>query len=119
MMVPTMALISFALIPIVSATCYYTDGSVATAYNQTACDPSAVVSACCDQADYCLSNGLCFDAGGNNLLAVQGCTDPHWGAPCHAYCPGLLPKNPSLFPGTLNLFSGDYSWEQSDSMSQL
>jgi hypothetical protein len=91
-MMPTIALISFALIPIVSATCYYTDGSIATAFNQTACDPSALVSACCDPVDYCLSNGLCFDAGSNNLLAVEGCTDPHWSAPCHAYCPGFLPK---------------------------
>jgi hypothetical protein len=70
MMVPAMALISFAFIPIVSATCYYTDGFIATAYDQTACDPSAVVSAYCDQSDYCLSNGLCFDAVSNNLLVV-------------------------------------------------
>lgn len=50
------------------------------------CVPSAAVSACCGTPDYCLSNGLCFNAGVNNLLANQGCTDKNWGSPCHNYC---------------------------------
>jgi hypothetical protein len=87
-MVPFLVL-KTGFIPIVyaAATYYYTDGSVENSSDQLACDPTATVSACCGETDYCLSNGLCFDAGANNLLAVQGCTDPKWSSPCHAYCP--------------------------------
>ena len=82
-------------------TCYYPDS---TPYVNTpdavwtACNASATVSTCCSTIDYCLSNGICFQAGENNLLATQGCTDPNWGAPCHAFCP-------SIFPGILLLYA--------------
>jgi hypothetical protein len=88
MMVPFMVLKTI-FIPIVyaAATCYYTDGSAENSDDQLACDPTTAVSACCGQTDYCLSNGLCLDAGANNLLVVQGYIDLKWGSLCHAYCP--------------------------------
>jgi hypothetical protein len=70
-------------------TCYDTDGSIHAeipSFNQTACDPSAAVSSCCDVEDYCLSNGLCFGQGGDNLLSFQGCTDSKWASPCFNPC---------------------------------
>ncbi|PMD20531.1 hypothetical protein NA56DRAFT_704336 [Hyaloscypha hepaticicola] len=98
-MVPFMVL-KTSFIPIVSAaaTCYYTDGSADNSDDQLACDPTATVSACCGQTDYCLSNGLCLDAGANSLLAVQGCTDPKWSSPCHAYCPSEIQLGDTMYP---------------------
>lgn len=50
------------------------------------CDPTAQISNCCNPADICLSNGLCLNAGGNQMMGVLGCTDKEWRAPCHNYC---------------------------------
>src|ERR1700733_9076415 len=65
--------------------CYSTDGSLAT--NMYPCFPDRPISQCCTNVDYCLSNGLCMDAGGDNDITVEGCTDQEWSAPCNTYCP--------------------------------
>src|SRR5438045_1926642 len=72
-------------------TCYLPDSNphVNTHITWAACDPSADISPCCSTTDYCLSNGLCMNAGANNLVTIQGCTDPNWGAPCHRYCSSM------------------------------
>jgi hypothetical protein len=77
--------LSFSSSVAFATTCYTTEGQ---AINLVPCDPTANITTCCGLPDYCLSNGLCFNAGANNLLGNQGCTDPNWGAPCHKYCSG-------------------------------
>lgn len=72
------------ILPLARATCYNTFGSIME--GDVPCNPDNDVSHCCSKDDYCLSNGLCFDAGGNNVMTQQSCTDPNWGAPCHKFC---------------------------------
>ena len=74
----------------VATNCYNPDGSVEQEFNYTPCDPASPVSGvCCSTADYCLSNGMCFDAGANNLVSQGGCTDPLFRAPgCNKVCTG-------------------------------
>ncbi|KND91078.1 hypothetical protein TOPH_04344 [Tolypocladium ophioglossoides CBS 100239] len=69
-----------------AATCYDLAGKVNTALYP--CDTSADVSPCCGPVDFCLSNGLCLDAGSNNGLTQQGCTSQDWHSPCAKHCPG-------------------------------
>lgn len=63
-------------------TCYYPDGSEAT--GNRPCNTSTTYSACCSTTDYCLTNGLCFDAGSNNYMTRDSCTDSSWKS---NYCP--------------------------------
>ncbi|KAK5629548.1 hypothetical protein RRF57_005263 [Xylaria bambusicola] len=77
----------FAVIVETEATCYDTGGSIHD--NFVPCNAAAEVSVCCGRNDYCLDNGLCLDAGGDNIFTVQGCTSQTWEAPCKQYCPGL------------------------------
>ena len=89
-MMPTLVEVLLFLLAssrLVRATCYDVAGVAVPAF--VPCNPSLPVSTCCGGADYCLSNGLCFHAGGNNLLGQHGCTDPNWGAPCHEFCQKL------------------------------
>ena len=72
-------------IPYVMAVCFLPNGTVNT--NLVPCDPGSEVSTCCSTVDFCLSNGLCMDAGGNNGLTIQGCTAQNWGSPCNLHCP--------------------------------
>lgn len=73
-----------------AATCYSYEGKELDMYP---CDATAKISPCCGSNDYCLSNGLCLNAGGNNAYTQQGCTDKGWGFPCQKYCPGSTGKN--------------------------
>ncbi|KAI0193849.1 hypothetical protein F4808DRAFT_354128 [Astrocystis sublimbata] len=66
------------------ATCY--DAAGLQKDFMFACNSSAEVSVCCSQSDYCLDNGLCLDALGDNIFTVQGCTSKAWDAPCQKYC---------------------------------
>ncbi|KAE9363341.1 hypothetical protein N431DRAFT_450124 [Stipitochalara longipes BDJ] len=75
--------------------CYDTTGTITTGLQ--ACNPSAATTPCCGGPDYCLSNGVCLNAGANNLLGNQGCTDQNWGSPCHKYCAGQTWAT-NLFP---------------------
>ncbi|KAI1260648.1 hypothetical protein F5Y18DRAFT_404683 [Xylariaceae sp. FL1019] len=54
------------------------------------CNVSERISVCCSATDFCLDNGLCLDAGGDNLINVQGCTSPAWDSPCKKYCPDMV-----------------------------
>ncbi|CAJ2506328.1 Uu.00g004580.m01.CDS01 [Anthostomella pinea] len=65
--------------------CYDVSGNLKS--TMSPCDPSADVSVCCSDSDYCLDNGLCLDAGGDNMFTVQGCSSKTWEAPCRQYCP--------------------------------
>ncbi|KAK8109648.1 hypothetical protein PG999_007785 [Apiospora kogelbergensis] len=42
------------------------------------CNPNAKASACCSPGDFCMSNGLCLDAVGDQNFSVQGCSVPEW-----------------------------------------
>ena len=66
-------------------TCYYPDGSVAA--GNRPCNTTTTYSACCSTVDYCLTNGLCFDAGGNNHISRESCTDRSWESnDCPQFC---------------------------------
>ncbi|KAI9869303.1 MAG: hypothetical protein M1813_000092 [Trichoglossum hirsutum] len=79
-------------------TCYGVGGSIAL--GATPCNPSSSThSACCHNVDYCLTNGLCFDSGGDNLLSRQSCTDQSWNSQaCPQYCMGDLGDYAALLP---------------------
>ena len=47
---------------------------------------SQQVSQCCGPNDYCLSNGMCLDVGGDNFYSIHACSDPTWKAPCQRVC---------------------------------
>ena len=79
--------------PAWAATCYLPNGTSSDAIPCT----NDEVTHCCNSGDYCLSNGLCFNAGGNNMMSVQGCTDKNWPQPCLKLCTnmGELSNGPS------------------------
>jgi hypothetical protein len=58
--------------------CYAVNGKVMANYNVTACEPETAIRRCCSRADLCADNGLCLNAGGDNLWTIQGCTDWFW-----------------------------------------
>ncbi|KAI1310835.1 hypothetical protein F5Y03DRAFT_8023 [Xylaria venustula] len=89
MVFPSAVVIVFYLITQGHATCYDTSGNEKDTF--LPCNPSADVSVCCSTSDYCLDNGLCLDAAGDNIFTVQGCTSRTWEAPCKQYCPDLPP----------------------------
>ncbi|KAE8358472.1 hypothetical protein BDV27DRAFT_169398 [Aspergillus caelatus] len=65
-------------------TCYFLDGSVATA--DVPCTSDATTN-CCNKADICMSNGLCYLQGSHGMALSRGsCTDKSWGARCFAPC---------------------------------
>ncbi|KAK8052224.1 hypothetical protein PG993_003609 [Apiospora rasikravindrae] len=62
-----------------SKTCYRRDGSFGSDGSKwRPCDPGAKSSPCCGEKDFCMDNGLCLNADGNQLLTVQGCTTSSW-----------------------------------------
>jgi len=67
-----------------TTTCYNNTGSPVP--NMRVCDPDSNISTCCNLADFCLSNGLCLNAGANQMIEIQGCTDRTWASPCQRYC---------------------------------
>ncbi|KAI0533728.1 hypothetical protein GGR58DRAFT_485534 [Xylaria digitata] len=73
------------------AACYDTSGIERDGFFP--CNTSAEVSICCGGTDYCLDNGLCLDAFGDNIFTVQACTSATWDAPCKQHCPGLPPTD--------------------------
>jgi hypothetical protein len=79
---------SYLLAQIRAQSCYNWEGEELGWYS--ACDPDADVSLCCGSSDYCMTNGLCMNAGGNQMIAQQGCTDPGYGdnSTCGLYCTG-------------------------------
>ncbi|KAK8080810.1 hypothetical protein PG997_008628 [Apiospora hydei] len=62
-----------------SKICYNRDGNFGPdGNNWKPCDPGADSSPCCGAKDYCMDNGLCLNADGNQFLTVQGCTSAKW-----------------------------------------
>ncbi|KAI1378703.1 hypothetical protein F4677DRAFT_465833 [Hypoxylon crocopeplum] len=98
----------FMVLQVIAVTCYHLDGSL-TGPSDSACDSSATGetgshSACCnsDNADVCLSSGLCLNTVSkqpSHLLWSTGCTDSTFKDPnCPQYCHGLNFANPHLKP---------------------
>ncbi|KAM0801885.1 hypothetical protein BDR22DRAFT_845558 [Usnea florida] len=71
-----------------NAKCYYPDGSMAN--SDTPCNSAATIStfsACCDQSDICLDNGLCLMQHISPRISRGSCTDPSWRSPeCAQFC---------------------------------
>jgi hypothetical protein len=85
-----LALAVGALVSLVAAadTCYLPSGDKApTGILPCSSTSSGAATHCCGGSDYCLSNGLCLNAGGSNEITQQGCTDKDWGKGCNKYCP--------------------------------
>ncbi|KAK8042877.1 hypothetical protein PG994_013360 [Apiospora phragmitis] len=78
-----------------SKTCFKRDGTLQQDKNWLPCDPGAKASPCCDAGDFCMSNGLCLDAVGNQWFSAQGTTDSAGSA---KYCcgPSDCCKQPNL-----------------------
>jgi hypothetical protein len=69
-----------------SRECYSPDGTARDWLY--ACYPDRATSHCCADGDFCLDNGACLDAQGDNDFTLQGCTDNEWGKGCGNYCEG-------------------------------
>ena len=69
------------------------------------CNPDDAVSVCCNEDDYCLSNGLCLTTNTDNVFKYYGCTDSDWPYPCRIFCGGMYLllhfKRPSSFVSKL------------------
>ncbi|KNG80252.1 hypothetical protein ANOM_010974, partial [Aspergillus nomiae NRRL 13137] len=88
-----------------NTTCYFLDGSVATA--DVPCTSDATTN-CCNKADICMSNGLCYLQGSHGMVLSRGsCTDKSWGARCFAPCSST--KRNNGFPVVNVGFSGSDS----------
>ncbi|KAB8279560.1 hypothetical protein BDV30DRAFT_3368 [Aspergillus minisclerotigenes] len=86
-------------------TCYFLDGSVATA--DVPCTSDATTN-CCNKNDICMSNGLCYLQGSHGMSLSRGsCTDKSWGARCFAPCSSTNRNNG--FPVVNVGFSGSSS----------
>ena len=61
-------------------TCYSPGGYIIVNLNYQPCYTNET-GPCCGAGDECLSNGMCFNTGTNNLVSQPGCTDPTFNAP--------------------------------------
>ncbi|KAI0178837.1 hypothetical protein GGR52DRAFT_276457 [Hypoxylon sp. FL1284] len=96
------------VLQVLATTCYHLDGTNAGpqvgACNSNATGTDNSHSACCniENADACLSTGLCLNSlsrQSNHLLWATGCTDPTFQDPsCPQYCRGLKIDNAHLKP---------------------
>ncbi|KAF7594920.1 hypothetical protein BBP40_007956 [Aspergillus hancockii] len=67
-----------------NTTCYFLDGTVASA--DVPCTSDSTTN-CCNKNDLCMSNGLCYMQGSRGMALSRGsCTDKSWGARCFAPC---------------------------------
>ncbi|KXJ88868.1 hypothetical protein Micbo1qcDRAFT_235685 [Microdochium bolleyi] len=92
------------LLSLVSAACYDRGGNLRESW--VACRPDLPTGSCCSSNDFCMDNGLCLNAGGNQAYTQQGCTDKNWGAGCKGYCPIGSPSD--------GLYYMDYCWRGFD-----
>jgi hypothetical protein len=65
--------------PTAATNCYAPNGGLIDFFTYLACSESGS-GPCCSNADMCLSNGLCFDSGADNIMAQAGCTDSGFNA---------------------------------------
>lgn len=71
-----------------ATTCYSPGGNTIVNLNYQPCYTNET-GPCCGASDVCLSNGMCFNDGANNLVSQSGCTDPTFNAPgCAIICSG-------------------------------
>src|SRR4051794_20666109 len=69
-----------------ATTCYSPGGYILVSFNYQPCYTNGT-GPCCSSGDECLSSGMCFNAGANNLVSQSGCTDPTFNAPgCAIIC---------------------------------
>ena len=73
------------------------------------CNPDAPTSVCCSANDFCLSNGICLDAGADNDYTLQGCTDRDWGEPCRKIC-GDSPSTGYKYLWICSYFPNNYTF---------
>lgn len=92
----TLLILSY-LYPIVTAECYFPDGSLADS-NYQACNATAsgaAHSACCAQGDACSTTGYCFGSAGFPYRGA--CTDQSWNAKeCCPGCKDIAKKSSSV-----------------------
>lgn len=67
------------IVPTAATNCYAPNGGLIDFFTYLPCNESGS-GPCCSNADMCLSNGLCFDSGADNIMAQAGCTDPGFNA---------------------------------------
>ncbi|KAF2271176.1 hypothetical protein CC78DRAFT_528091 [Lojkania enalia] len=89
------ALVSSSL----AQTCYFPNGNVVP--SDTACNPNALVSACCFDGQACLSNGLCVSDPHDETLARTHrgtCTDKNWkSGNCPRHCLSLTNRGANVY----------------------
>ena len=62
--------------------CYSPNGQTLT--TDEPCDPEANASACCPSSAFCLSGGMCIEAG---TVSRGSCTDANWdSSACASFC---------------------------------
>lgn len=71
-----------------ASTCYFPDGTVSA--HDFPCHSSSIgdgASACCGDTAMCLSNNLCLNQDGAELISRGSCTDETWqSSECGQYC---------------------------------
>ncbi|RDI77391.1 hypothetical protein Vi05172_g12612 [Venturia inaequalis] len=68
----------FSISSVFSAdTCYWPNGAVATESTLPCSSLDSSLKHCCAKNEACLSNGMCFSAGGGGLYR-GACTDQSW-----------------------------------------
>ncbi|KAJ1337368.1 hypothetical protein MN608_00220 [Microdochium nivale] len=92
------------LASLASAACYDRGGTLRESW--VACRPDLPTASCCSSSDFCMDNGLCLNAGGNQAYTQQGCTDRKWGPGCKGYCPIGAPSD--------GLYYMEYCWRGFD-----
>ena len=70
--------LSFLYVLAFAQTCYFPNGSPALADAPCASVNSDQGVACCNKADICLDNHLCYDQSGDGLVSRGSCTDQQW-----------------------------------------
>ncbi|KAK8033540.1 hypothetical protein PG991_002938 [Apiospora marii] len=68
-----------------SKSCFKRDGTLQQEKTWLPCSPEARVSHCCREGDFCMSNGLCLNAIGNQYFSAQGCTNSKFEG-CNEIC---------------------------------
>lgn len=79
---------SFAAADSNTSLCYKKDGSIQQEQDKKwrPCDPTANISNCCSENDWCMSNGLCLNGISNQYFSEQGCSSSNWESPCRDIC---------------------------------
>ncbi|KUI70575.1 hypothetical protein VM1G_11698 [Cytospora mali] len=89
------------LVGIVTATCYYPDGTIA---EDMPC-ASEGITHCCAKDSICMSNGYCLGTYPNAYILARGsCTDYGWQLPCPQNC--IDPEYNNLAGGDNIIFVG-------------